>query len=227
MVELLYDLVNYELRGTTVKLLLHCCCAPCSLACIKSLGEESTEPNAKAELNTKLDLALFWYNPNIHPFTEYKSRRDTLVQYAKKLGLKLIMEGITGASDKMDDYGLRSFIQGLSAAGSLPRAGKADASEKISRCAFCYRMRLEKTAMAAKEGGFDAFSTTLLISPYQNHELLKKTAEEAALRYGTEFLYRDFRPLFREGQTKARAEGFYMQKYCGCIFSEEERYLRS
>ncbi len=66
----------------------------------------------------------------------------------------------------------------------------------------------------------------LIVSPYQNHELLKETAEAAAEKYGVEFLYRDFRPYFREGQDKARALGLYMQKYCGCIFSEEERYIK-
>jgi predicted adenine nucleotide alpha hydrolase (AANH) superfamily ATPase len=74
--------------------------------------------------------------------------------------------------------------------------------------------------------GFESFSTTLLISPYQNHDLLRKAGEEAAKRYGVAFLYRDFRPLFREGQRQAREMGLYMQKYCGCIFSEEERYQK-
>ena len=84
--------------------------------------------------------------------------------------------------------------------------------------------RLEKTAKYAKENGFDAFSTTLLISPYQDHGLLKKTGDMLSKKYGIEFLYKDFRPGFRYGQNKARELGLYMQKYCGCVFSEEERY---
>ncbi|MEG2351563.1 MAG: epoxyqueuosine reductase QueH [Bacilli bacterium] len=95
-----------------------------------------------------------------------------------------------------------------------------------NRCGFCYLMRLEKAAKYAKENGFDAFSTTLLISPYQNHELLKNTALIIEKKYGIKFLYRDFRPGFRQGQNKAREIGLYMQKYCGCIFSEEERYTK-
>jgi predicted adenine nucleotide alpha hydrolase (AANH) superfamily ATPase len=161
--------------------------------CIETLKSEGIEP------------ALYWYNPNIHPFTEYKSRRDCLLSYAENLTLTLVME---------DHYGLKDFI------AEYPFADPG-------RCAFCYRLRLEKAARAAKERGFDAFCTSLLISPYQDHELLKKTAQAAAERYGVEFLYRDFRPFFREGQAKARAAGFYMQKYCGCIFSEEERYRGS
>jgi len=74
--------------------------------------------------------------------------------------------------------------------------------------------------------GYEAFTTTLLVSPYQNHELLKQVGEEMAEKYGVEFLYRDFRPGFREGQNEARQLGLYMQKYCGCVFSEEERYLQ-
>ena len=75
-----------------------------------------------------------------------------------------------------------------------------------------------------KKIGYDSFSTTLLVSPYQNHELLKEIGEQLGKKYGIEFVYRDFRVGFREGQAKARELGLYMQKYCGCIFSEEDRY---
>ena len=77
-----------------------------------------------------------------------------------------------------------------------------------------------------KNTGYDAFTTTLLISPYQNHEVLKEVGQEIAEKYGLTFLYRDFRPGFREGQTMARELGLYMQKYCGCVFSEEDRYSK-
>ncbi len=94
-----------------------------------------------------------------------------------------------------------------------------------NRCVkYCYRVRLEQTARYAKEHGYDTFSTTLLISPYQNHNALKKIGEEMAEKYGLNFLYRDFRPGFREGQAEARELGLYMQKYCGCVFSEKMRY---
>jgi predicted adenine nucleotide alpha hydrolase (AANH) superfamily ATPase len=146
---------------------------------------------------------LFWYNPNIHPYTEYTARRDTLVKFAGDEGLELILE---------DDYGLRSFIAGL----------KGDYTD---RCAYCYRTRLEKTAAIAAIRGYECFSTTLIISPYQKHDIIREIAGEAAAKYGVQFFYRDFRPGFREGQKQARERGFYMQKYCGCIFSEEERYL--
>ena len=94
------------------------------------------------------------------------------------------------------------------------------------RCVKCYETRLYETARQAAEGGFDSFTSSLFISPYQNHQLMRRVAEEAAKTWGVAFLYRDFRPLFREGQCFAREQGFYIQKYCGCVFSEEERYLK-
>jgi predicted adenine nucleotide alpha hydrolase (AANH) superfamily ATPase len=154
-----------------------------------------------------IESVLYWYNPNIHPYAEYKSRRDTLVSHAEKEGLKLIME---------DEYGLKDFLRALLV------SKEPDPFAFRLRCAFCYRLRLEKAAAAAKEKGFDAFTSSLFISPYQDHELLKKTAEDAAKKFGIDFFYRDFRPYFREGQKKAREAGFYMQKYCGCIFSEAD-----
>jgi predicted adenine nucleotide alpha hydrolase (AANH) superfamily ATPase len=179
-----------------MKLLLHACCAPCSTGCVAALREEGILP------------ALFWYNPNIHPFTEYRARRDALAGFALEEGLDLIME---------DEYGLRRFVAGLAPDWERPAGG--------SRCAFCYRLRLEKAAQTAAEEGWGAFSTTLLVSPYQNHGLIRETGEELAGQYGVEFFYRDLRPWFRPGQAEARTRGFYMQKYCGCVLSEEERYL--
>ena len=92
------------------------------------------------------------------------------------------------------------------------------------RCLYCYKVRLEQTARYAAENHFDSFSTTLLVSPFQKHEALIAAGEAAAELYHIPFLYRDFRVGFQEGQAKARELGLYMQKYCGCIFSEEERY---
>ena len=85
---------------------------------------------------------------------------------------------------------------------------------------------MEQVAKYAKDNGYDAFSTTLLVSIYQNHEAIIEIANEMAEKYGVKFLYRDFRVGFREGQAKARELGLYMQKYCGCVFSEEDRYSK-
>jgi predicted adenine nucleotide alpha hydrolase (AANH) superfamily ATPase len=184
-----------------MKLLLHACCAPCSIQCVEALLAESIPPH------------LFWYNPNIHPYTEYRSRGTSLYAFAGEKNLPLTIE---------DEYGLRSFIKGVSAIEE-----SKESPGKKKRCAFCYRLRLKKTARFAFDRGFDAFSTTLLISPYQNHELIREIGEDLAVLYSIEFLYRDFRPRFREGRNQARSAGYYMQKYCGCIYSEEERYCAS
>ncbi len=176
-----------------MKLLMHTCCAPCSVYCIDSLRQEGIEPT------------VYWYNPNIHPYMEYKARRDCLKEYAKSIDVEAIFE---------EDYGLDEFCKNV-------------ICDLQNRCQnYCYRVRLEKTAKYAKENGFDTISTTLLVSPYQKHEVLKMQGEEIAKKYGLEFLYRDFRVGFRDGQTKARELGLYMQKYCGCVFSEEDRYSK-
>lgn len=174
-----------------MKLLLHTCCAPCSVYCIDSLREEGIEPD------------VYWYNPNIHPYMEYKVRRDCLKEYTKQIQVKAIFE---------EDYGLVPFCQKVS-------------KHLEARCQmYCYPVRLEQTAKYAKEHGYDAFSTTLLVSPYQKHDIIREIGERVAEKYGLTFLYRDFRVGFRQGQAKARSWGLYMQKYCGCIFSEEMRY---
>ncbi len=176
-----------------MKLLMHTCCAPCSVYCIESLRDEGIEP------------VLYWYNPNIHPYMEYKARRDTLKKYANSIGISAVFE---------EEYGLKEFC-------------KNTINKLEDRCTtYCYRVRLEQTVKYAKQNGFDAFASTLFVSPYQKHEELKLICEELAKKYNIKFLYRDFRIGFRNGQAKARELGLYMQKYCGCIFSEEERYLK-
>ena len=176
-----------------MKLLLHICCAPCSVACVKQLRSEGIEPVG------------FWYNPNIHPFTEYRARRNCLREYASSIGLELV---------EQDEYGLRPFVQAV-------------AHDIDGRCAYCYAVRLAETARYAAQHGFDAFCTTLTVSPYQNTPLIFETGKRIAQQYdGLEFVPYDFSPHYREGQAEARALGFYMQKYCGCVFSEEDRYCK-
>ncbi len=176
-----------------MKLLLHTCCAPCSVYCIESLRKENIEPT------------LFWYNPNIHPFTEYKARRDTLKEYADSISIKAVF---------VDEYGLDDFCR--------------NTVEKLdSRCTeYCYPVRMRRTFEYAKENGYDAVSTTLLYSIYQNHGFIKSLCEKLSEEFGIAFLYRDFRVGFWEGHDKAVEAGLYMQKYCGCIFSEEDRYVK-
>ena len=172
-----------------MKLLLHTCCAPCSVYCVKTLREENIEPT------------LFWYNPNIHPYSEYKARRDCLKEFAKLKTLKLILE---------DNYGLDEFVCSVN-------------NDLLNRCQnYCYPKRLRKVFEYAAKNGYDTVSTTLLYSIYQQHDIIKDLMDELSKEYKVDFLYRDFRKGWREGQDEARKIGLYMQKYCGCIFSEEE-----
>ena len=176
-----------------MNLLFHICCAPCANQPIRLLREEG------------VSVTGFWFNPNIHPYTEYQARKHTLETYAKEIGLKLLIGGT---------YDLRPFITHV-------------ADNIDGRCAYCYQVRMERTAQYAAEHGYDAFSTSLLISPYHNHAAIRAAAQAMAERYGVQFLYRDFRPNFRAGNQRARELGFYMQKYCGCVFSEEDRYAKA
>ena len=176
-----------------MKLLLHTCCAPCSVYCIDELRSENIEPT------------VYWFNPNIHPYMEYKARRDCLKEYTNSINVNAIFE---------ENYGLDDFCKNV--VNSLE-----------TRCQdYCYPVRLEQTAKYAKENGFDTISTTLLVSPYQKHDIIKDLGDVISKKYGVEFLYRDFRVGFREGQAKAREIGLYMQKYCGCIFSRKCRVFR-
>lgn len=172
-----------------MKLLLHTCCAPCSVYCIKTLRAENIEPT------------LYWYNPNIHPYAEYKARRNCLVEYAKQKKVELILE---------DAYGLDEFCKNV-------------ANKIQTRCQdYCYPKRFRQVFQYAKEHGFDTVSTTLLYSIYQKHDYIAELMDKLSGEFGIAFLYRDFREGWQEGQDEARAAGLYMQKYCGCVFSEEE-----
>jgi predicted adenine nucleotide alpha hydrolase (AANH) superfamily ATPase len=175
-----------------MKLLLHSCCGPCSIYPIEYLKEE------------KIDIHGYFYNPNIHPYTEYVKRRDTLLEYYRELNMPYICN---------DEYRLEEFLRRV-------------VNRETQRCSECYAMRLEETAKAAKKGGFDCYSTTLLVSPYQQHELIKDTGLLMGEKYGVQFYYADFRPGYRQATALSREKGMYRQKYCGCVYSEKERYLR-
>ena len=161
------------------KLLLHSCCAPCSVYCVDTLRADGIEPTS------------LWFNPNIHPWTEYDARRRTLLEYGEKEHVEVHI---------LEDYGLRDFVRAVSA-------------DIDHRCAHCYTIRLGTAAKYAADHGYDAFTSSLLISPYQNHELLKAVGETMGRKYGVKFYYRDFRPGFREGQAKAREMGL-KKVYC-------------
>ena len=175
-----------------MEILIHVCCGPCLTYPLKRLTQ-------KGQL-----LTGFWYNPNIHPFTEYQNRLES----AKYLEWYKIFPMIYENSYDLERY-LKEILLHLE-----------------DRCRYCYQMRLERTAQVAKEKGFEAFSTTLLVSPTQKHGLIYEIGENLAKEYEIKFFYEDLRPGYYEGKNMAKELNLYRQKYCGCIFSEKERYQK-
>ena len=170
-----------------MRILLHICCAPCSVRPVELLEDEG------------VDITGFFYNPNIHPADEFARRREGVVMFSRIKGIEV---------EYVDEI--------------LQEAWERFDGDNIKRCSMCYSLRLERAASYARDRGFDAYSTTLLVSPYQKHELIRELGEKFALKYGVKFLYRDFRPEFRRGQQKAKEIGLYRQKFCGCIISKNE-----
>lgn len=144
----------------------------------------------------------FFYNPNIHPFLEFDKRLAAAREFARTAGLPLAVHG---------GYELEQFLSRTLGAGA-------------GRCERCYRMRLDVAAAEARGRGFTLFTSSLLYSIYQKHDLIRGVAGEMARERGVEFFYEDFRPGWREGIVKSKELGLYRQQYCGCIFSERERY---
>jgi predicted adenine nucleotide alpha hydrolase (AANH) superfamily ATPase len=146
----------------------------------------------------------FWYNPNIHLWQEHQQRRESLSRYAEAVGLPMIWH---------ERYEMPLFLRAV-----------VGHERFRQRCAICYRMRLEKTVQVAARQGFDAFTTTLLISPHQDQELIRQVGQEVAAQHGLEFYFENFRRGWSERGRLTREHELYRQQYCGCIYSEWERY---
>ncbi len=204
--------------------LIHACCAPCATYTVEHWRGQ------------KHEISGYWFNPNIHPSSEHELRLQTLKDYARNIALPIII----APGYQTEDYfravdGHRTEVRSEK---SEVRSERWDAAESHCllptayvqlpapsphRCRYCYLLRLHNAARAAKEEGFDAFTTTLLISPYQNLELLKRIGEELQAKVGVRFLYEDLRPGYRESRRMAKELNLYRQKYCGCLYSDAER----
>ena len=175
-----------------MRVLLHICCAPCACYPVRWLKERGYE------------VVGLWYNPNIHPCTEFVKRMETVKKLEKIEDIKVIY---------FDTYEPEKWFRAV-----------AFREEKPVRCQICYSMRLEMAAAVAKKGNFDAFTSTLFYSKYQKRELMVPLAESAAQKFGVKFLNVDFREGWKEGIEISKAKGLYRQQYCGCLYSEKERY---
>jgi len=146
----------------------------------------------------------FFTRHNIHPYTECLRRQETLEQFAADQKLRVIIQ---------DGYDMEGFIRNVT-------------FREKERCRYCYHDRLRAAALIARKGKFDAFTSTLLYSRFQKHEMIQAVGESVAQETGVPFLYKDFRVGWREGIEASKARGMYRQPYCGCIYSEKERYYR-
>ena len=151
-----------------------------------------------------LEVMGFFYRHNIHPYSECLKRQENLEAYARQIGLRLIIQ---------EGYDLEGFIQNV-------------VFREKDRCTYCYHDRLRTTALLAKRGKFDYFTSTLLYSKFQNHDLIKSMGESIAKSTGVAFMYEDFRSGWKEGIEKSKNHEMYRQQYCGCIYSEKERFFK-
>ncbi|MCD4804255.1 MAG: epoxyqueuosine reductase QueH [Desulfobacterales bacterium] len=174
-----------------MKILLHICCAPCSIYPVKTLR------------NDGYNVMGFFYRHNIHPYTECLKRQENLEHYANIINLKVIYQ---------EGYDLEGFLQNT-------------VFRESNRCLYCYHDRLRSTALTAKHGKFDCFSSTLLYSKFQKHNIIKSIGESIGKSVGIPFYYQDFRSGWKEGIEESKRLELYRQQYCGCIYSEKERYI--
>ena len=151
-----------------------------------------------------LEVMAFFYRHNIHPYSECLRRQEALEAYAEQIDLKVIYQ---------KGYDLEGFIRNV-------------AFRESERCNYCYHDRLRSTALLAKRGKFDYFSSTLLYSKHQKHELIRSIGESTGKSAGVPFLYHDYREGWKEGIECSKQMGLYRQHYCGCIYSEKERFFK-
>jgi len=179
------------------KMLLHTCCAPCAIYVVQELAKE-------------YDLALYYYNPNIHPTDEYQKRLNEIIRWAKKNDLKLI-------EAKYDTDRWSDTVKGLEQA---PEGGE--------RCEVCYELRMRETVQYAKDNSFDVFGTTMSISPHKRADKLNEIGTKLANEYEFEYFSANWKKNdgFKIACKLSKEEDFYRQDYCGCTFSRVERLTK-
>jgi epoxyqueuosine reductase len=173
-----------------MKLLMHICCSNC---CIYPL---------ESYLLKGVDIKGLWFNPNIHPYTEYSNRLDSVLKLQKIWDIDM---------EYMDEYPLDDFLRSIAGTGK-------------NRCEICYSTRLERAAETARKMNLDGFTTSLLASPYQKFDAIISIGQSLAKKHGIAFHAEDMRKGWHLSRPMSLELGLYRQKYCGCIYSEMERY---
>jgi predicted adenine nucleotide alpha hydrolase (AANH) superfamily ATPase len=146
----------------------------------------------------------FFYRHNIHPYRECQRREETLKSFAASEELRVVYQ---------KGYDMEGFIRSV-------------ALREKDRCSYCYHDRLQAAARVAIKGNFDGFTSTLLYSKYQKHATIKQVGESIGKTEGIPFFYQDFRNGWKEGIAVSRERNMYRQPYCGCIYSEKDRYYK-
>ena len=150
------------------------------------------------------EVSALWYNPNIHPYLEHQHRLESMEALAQEMNLPLIA---------IKDYDVIDYFRQV-------------VGHESQRCQYCFNLRLLKTAETAQKKGFDAFTTTLLISPHQKHDLLWEIGNKISEEEGINFLYTDLRKRYSDSRHMTKGLSLYRQQYCGCVYSEWERYAK-
>ncbi|MBO7149114.1 MAG: epoxyqueuosine reductase QueH [Clostridia bacterium] len=183
--------------GKRPSLLLHVCCAPCSSYVLEYLS-------------AYFDITVYFYNPNIDTDAEFRYRADEEKRFIAEMGLSDTVKYTEGK------YNRNEFLEAAQGLESAPEGGE--------RCAKCFELRLKKSAVYAKEGGFDYFTTTLSISPLKNSALLNSIGKRLSEKYGVKYLYSDFKKKngYKRSVELSREHKLYRQSYCGCAFSKAQ-----
>ena len=150
------------------------------------------------------EVSALWYNPNVHPYTERQYRLEAMKSLAQEVNLPLIIP---------EGYDIVDYFRQV-------------AGHESQRCHYCFRLRLLKTAETAHQVGFNAFTTSLLISPHQKHDLLREIGNKISKEKGIDFLYVDLRKRYSDSRHITKGLNLYRQQYCGCVYSEWERYAK-
>ncbi|MCL1939038.1 MAG: epoxyqueuosine reductase QueH [Desulfovibrionaceae bacterium] len=210
-----------------MRILVHLCCGPCGITVLQRLLDAKGAGH---------ELGVLFFNPNIQPLSEYMRRRDGASQVADRLGLPFIPAETLGEEEQMwDDPWLAERQEPDFAPGgafAVPPAAnpalwlRAVSGREGERCTFCWRIRLRKTAQLALRRGFDGYTSSLLYSRHQNHAAIRELGRSIAEDTGPAFVYEDFRTSWQEGIRLSKEWGIYRQQYCGCCFSEYDRYSR-
>lgn len=143
----------------------------------------------------EFNITLYFYNPNIQPEKEWYRRVEGALRLAELRNLPIIVEEGSD-SDTWCEFG-----------------------RTPARCMHCYESRMARLAEYAKDNNFDIITTSLLVSPYQNKQLIHKSGKKEAEKQSIEFMAADFTEGYRKGQQMAREDGLYRQRYCGCEIS--------